>query len=66
MRGTYVAARRHTTSAGNGLCYSSDYVGLDDLNDPTEVRVYLSARPRSTRSTEDSRCPYLGVVAPLA
>lgn len=63
MRGIYVTARRHTTPAGDGLCYSSDYVGLDDLNYPTEVAVYLSAHPRSA---EDSRCPYLGVVAPLA
>ena len=38
MRGTYVAARRHTTSAGNGLCYTPDYVGLDDLNDLAKVQ----------------------------
>lgn len=66
MRGMYVAARRHTTSADDELCCTPDYVGLDDRNDPSEVRVYLSARPKSTRSTEDSRSPYLDVVAPLA
>ena len=38
MRGTYVAARRYTTSAGNGLCCTPDYVGLDDLNDLAKVR----------------------------
>ena len=38
MRGIYVTARRHTTPAGDGLCYTPDYVGLDDLNDLAKVR----------------------------
>lgn len=38
MRGIYVTARRHTTPAGDGLCCTPDYVELDDLNYPTEVR----------------------------
>ena len=38
MRGMYVAARRHTTSADDELCCTPDYVGLDDRNDLAKVR----------------------------
>ena len=38
MRERYVTARRHTTPAGDGLCYTPDYVELDDLNDLAKVR----------------------------